>query len=237
MEFCALWGVRSLASGGCGLLEHGSGGEGGLSYWALRHAPGRADFHHPESFRSRSSFPIAARPMKFGIDRLLEEPQLRKPASPESAWPCSRILLPSPAPWCTRWTLWRALGDVRLTAAFGPQHGLRGDKQYNMAESDDFIDPIVRHPRLQPVRRGEAADRADDGQLRRTAGGSAGRRLPRLHLLDRAALHAGGSGTSDTRRYGYWIGRTLSAGPWKGLALIPGCESSSAPDPCRCGMV
>ncbi|HEY6515037.1 MAG TPA: DOMON-like domain-containing protein [Steroidobacteraceae bacterium] len=26
------------------------GREGGLSYWALRHAPGRADFHHPESF-------------------------------------------------------------------------------------------------------------------------------------------------------------------------------------------
>ena len=23
---------------------------GGLSYWALRHAPGRPDFHHPESF-------------------------------------------------------------------------------------------------------------------------------------------------------------------------------------------
>jgi hypothetical protein len=24
--------------------------EGGLSYWALRHPPGRPDFHHPESF-------------------------------------------------------------------------------------------------------------------------------------------------------------------------------------------
>jgi uncharacterized protein YbbC (DUF1343 family) len=30
---------------------------------------------------------------------------------------------------------------VRLTAAFGPQHGLRGDKQDNMVESPDFHDP------------------------------------------------------------------------------------------------
>jgi hypothetical protein len=30
---------------------------------------------------------------------------------------------------------------VKLTAAFGPQHGLRGDKQDNMVESPDFVDP------------------------------------------------------------------------------------------------
>jgi uncharacterized protein YbbC (DUF1343 family) len=30
---------------------------------------------------------------------------------------------------------------VRLSAAFGPQHGLRGDKQDNMVESSDFNDP------------------------------------------------------------------------------------------------
>jgi uncharacterized protein YbbC (DUF1343 family) len=35
-----------------------------------------------------------------------------------------------------------ALGDLKLTAAFGPQHGLRGDKQDNMVESADFVDPI-----------------------------------------------------------------------------------------------
>ena len=35
-------------------------------------------------------------------------------------------------------TAWKSL---RLTSAFGPQHGLRGDKQDNMVESDDFIDP------------------------------------------------------------------------------------------------
>jgi uncharacterized protein YbbC (DUF1343 family) len=29
-----------------------------------------------------------------------------------------------------------------MTAAFGPQHGLRGDKQDNMVESPDFVDPV-----------------------------------------------------------------------------------------------
>jgi uncharacterized protein YbbC (DUF1343 family) len=35
-----------------------------------------------------------------------------------------------------------ALKDIRLTAAFGPQHGLRGDKQDNMVESRDFHDSV-----------------------------------------------------------------------------------------------
>ena len=34
------------------------------------------------------------------------------------------------------------LSDLKVTAAFGPQHGLRGDKQDNMAESPDFTDPV-----------------------------------------------------------------------------------------------
>jgi len=35
-----------------------------------------------------------------------------------------------------------ALEDLDLVAAFGPQHGLRGDKQDNMIESPDFTDPV-----------------------------------------------------------------------------------------------
>jgi uncharacterized protein YbbC (DUF1343 family) len=35
-----------------------------------------------------------------------------------------------------------SLGDITLTAAFGPQHGLRGDKQDNMVESPTFNDPV-----------------------------------------------------------------------------------------------
>ncbi|HEY4748389.1 MAG TPA: DUF1343 domain-containing protein, partial [Steroidobacteraceae bacterium] len=53
-----------------------------------------------------------------------------------------------------------ALGDVRLSAALGPQHGLRGDKQDNMIESPDFADPvhgIPVHSLYGEVRRPTAA--------------------------------------------------------------------------------
>ncbi|MGE0632342.1 MAG: exo-beta-N-acetylmuramidase NamZ domain-containing protein, partial [Pseudobdellovibrionaceae bacterium] len=30
---------------------------------------------------------------------------------------------------------------IKLSCAFGPQHGVRGDKQDNMVESADFVDP------------------------------------------------------------------------------------------------
>lgn len=36
--------------------------------------------------------------------------------------------------------------DIQLTAAFGPQHGLRGDKQDNMIESPDYTDPRLGIP-------------------------------------------------------------------------------------------
>jgi len=79
--------------------------------------------------------------MKFGLDRLLDEPALRKPLAGRRV-----ALLAHPAS-VTR-DLRHALdalassGDVRLSAAFGPQHGLRGDKQDNMVESPDYRDPV-----------------------------------------------------------------------------------------------
>src|ERR1700686_3809950 len=78
--------------------------------------------------------------MKFGIDRLIGEPALRTPLAGRRV-----ALLAHPAS-VTR-DLTHALdalagcGDIKLTAAFGPQHGLRGDKQDNMVESPDFTDP------------------------------------------------------------------------------------------------
>jgi Uncharacterized protein conserved in bacteria len=36
--------------------------------------------------------------------------------------------------------------EFNFTAAFGPQHGLRGDKQDNMMESPDFLDPVHQIP-------------------------------------------------------------------------------------------
>jgi len=35
---------------------------------------------------------------------------------------------------------------VKLACAFGPQHGMRGEKQDNMIESEDFIDPALKIP-------------------------------------------------------------------------------------------
>ncbi len=35
---------------------------------------------------------------------------------------------------------------IHLSAAFGPQHGLRGEKQDNMQETEDFIDPVYKMP-------------------------------------------------------------------------------------------
>ena len=49
-----------------------------------------------------------------------------------------------------------ATPGLRVTAAFGPQHGLRGDKQDNMVESEDFLDPALGIPVFSlygPVRR------------------------------------------------------------------------------------
>ena len=83
--------------------------------------------------------------MKFGIDRLIAEPALRAPlngrrvallAHPASVTSDLRHSLDALA----------ACGDLKITAAFGPQHGLRGDKQDNMIESPDFIDPMHHIP-------------------------------------------------------------------------------------------
>jgi uncharacterized protein YbbC (DUF1343 family) len=79
--------------------------------------------------------------MKFGIDRLLEEPGLRKPLVGRRV-----ALLAHPAS-VTRDLVHSldalvALKDMQVVATFGPQHGLRGDKQDNMVESPDFNDPV-----------------------------------------------------------------------------------------------
>ncbi len=83
--------------------------------------------------------------MKTGIDRLLSEPELRKPLAGRRV-----ALLAHPASVTSdlRHTLdaLAELPDIRLVAAFGPQHGLRGDKQDNMIESADYTDPVHRIP-------------------------------------------------------------------------------------------
>lgn len=82
--------------------------------------------------------------MKFGIDRLLDEPSLRRELQGKRV-----ALLAHPASVTTDLTHSLdalAAAGVKLTAAFGPQHGLRGDKQDNMVESPTFNDPALGIP-------------------------------------------------------------------------------------------
>src|SRR5580704_13958026 len=83
--------------------------------------------------------------MKFGIDRLISEPELRAPLSGKRV-----ALLAHPASVTEdlihSLDALAAIGDLKLTAAFGPQHGLRGDKQDNMVETADFLDPTLGIP-------------------------------------------------------------------------------------------
>jgi uncharacterized protein YbbC (DUF1343 family) len=83
--------------------------------------------------------------MKCGIDRLLADRAVRRGldgrrvglvAHPASVTADLRHSLDALA----------AQEEFRLTAAFGPQHGLRGDKQDNMIESADYTDPVHRIP-------------------------------------------------------------------------------------------
>src|ERR1700730_12114588 len=79
--------------------------------------------------------------MKFGIDRLIGEPALRAPLAGRRV-----ALLAHPASVTADLThsldALAACGSVTMPAAFGPQHGLRGDKQDNMVESQNFSDPV-----------------------------------------------------------------------------------------------
>ena len=77
----------------------------------------------------------------FGIDRLIADPALRQPLRGKRL-----ALLAHPASVTADLThsldALAALPDLKFTAAFGPQHGLKGDKQDNMVESGDFLDPL-----------------------------------------------------------------------------------------------
>ena len=83
--------------------------------------------------------------MKFGIDRLLEDAALLKELEGRRV-----ALLAHPASVTADLThsldALAACPQITLTSAFGPQHGLRGDKQDNMVESPDFIDPALGIP-------------------------------------------------------------------------------------------
>ena len=173
--------------------------------------------------------------MKFGIDRLLAEPELKRQLEGKRV-----ALVAHPA--SVTADLTHSLdaliaAGIKVTSAFGPQHGLRGDKQDNMAETADETDPRYGIPVFSlygEVRRpsGPMMDTADvflfDLQ-------DLGCRIytfvtTLLYLLEEAAK-AGKS---------VWVlDRPNPAGrPVEGTLLLPGQESfvGAAPMPMRHGL-
>ena len=171
----------------------------------------------------------------FGIDRLLADPDLRRPLEGKRV-----AILAHPASVTKDLTHSLdalAATGLRLTAAFGPQHGLRGDKQDNMVESDDFTDPVHQIPVFSLY-----------GEVRRPTGQSLGTfdtilidlqdlgcRIytfitTLLYVLEAAAEHGKSVWVLD---------RPNPAGrPIEGLTLRPGWESfvGAGPIPMRHGL-
>jgi len=173
--------------------------------------------------------------MNFGIDRLLADPALRKPLEGKRV-----ALLAHPA--SVTADLTHSLdaliaAGVKVTAAFGPQHGMRGDKQDNMVETEDFTDPVHGIPVFSLY-----------GEVRRPTGQSMGTfdvilidmqdlgcRIytfitTLLYVLEAAAQHGKAVWVLD---------RPNPAGrPVEGLTLRPGWESfvGAGPIPMRHGL-
>jgi len=171
-----------------------------------------------------------------GLDRLLADPDLRRPLAGRRV-----CLLAHPASVTADLThaldALAACGDLRLTAAMGPQHGLRGDKQDNMMESPDYEDPVHGIPVFSlygEVRR-PTAEMMDTADVFLVDLQDLGCRIytfvtTLLYLLE-AAAQAGKT---------VWVlDRPNPAGrPVEGLTLRPGWESfvGAGPMPMRHGL-
>ncbi|MXO64447.1 exo-beta-N-acetylmuramidase NamZ domain-containing protein [Altericroceibacterium endophyticum] len=83
--------------------------------------------------------------MKFGIDSLLASPDLLKMLEGKRV---SLVAHPASVTEDLTHSLdaLAACDSVNLTSAFGPQHGLKGDKQDNMVETADALDPVYNIP-------------------------------------------------------------------------------------------
>lgn len=83
--------------------------------------------------------------MKNGIDILLSDPDTRRQLKGKRV---ALVAHPASVTEDLRHSIdaLHACEDINLTAAFGPQHGLKGDKQDNMMETPDEIDPVYNIP-------------------------------------------------------------------------------------------
>jgi uncharacterized protein YbbC (DUF1343 family) len=82
--------------------------------------------------------------VKLGIDRLISSAKLKKELKNKKL-----ALVAHPASVTSQLVhSLQALieNKFNVVSAFGPQHGLRGEKQDNMIESDDFQDPVYKIP-------------------------------------------------------------------------------------------
>jgi uncharacterized protein YbbC (DUF1343 family) len=173
--------------------------------------------------------------MKFGIDRLLAEPELRKPLEGKRV-----ALVAHPA--SVTLDLTHSLdalvaSGLNVTAAFGPQHGIKGDKQDNMVETADETDARYGIPLFSLY--GEV--RRPSGQMMSAADvflfdlQDLGCRIytfctTLLYLLEEAARHGKSVWVLD---------RPNPAGrPVEGTLLLPGAESfvGAGPMPMRHGL-
>lgn len=173
--------------------------------------------------------------MKFGIDRLLTEPALRKPLEGRRV-----ALVAHPA--SVTLDLTHSLdaliaAGINVTAAFGPQHGIKGDKQDNMVETADETDPRYGIPLFSLY--GEV--RRPTGQMMSAADvflfdlQDLGCRIytfctTLLYLLEEAARHG---------KEVWVLDRPNPAGrPVEGTLLLPGQESfvGAGPMPMRHGL-
>ncbi|WP_337188504.1 DUF1343 domain-containing protein [Phenylobacterium sp.] len=174
--------------------------------------------------------------MNFGIDRLLAEPELRKPLIGRRI-----ALLAHPASVTADLThsldALAACPGIMLSSAFGPQHGLRGDKQDNMVESPDFADPVHGVPVFSlygEVRRPTDA-MMDSFDVLLVDLQDLGCRIytfvtTLLYVLEAAAKHGKAVWVLDRPNP---VGR-----PVEGLTLMPGHESfvGAGPMPMRHGL-
>jgi uncharacterized protein YbbC (DUF1343 family) len=82
---------------------------------------------------------------RTGIDQLLADPALRGALRGRR---CALVAHPASVTHTLEHSLdvLAAHPDIELTSALGPQHGIRGDKQYNMVESQDFVDSRLGIP-------------------------------------------------------------------------------------------
>jgi len=174
--------------------------------------------------------------VKLGVERLVSDAKLRRTLKGRRV-----ALVAHPASVLRDLThsldALAALPDVQLTAAFGPQHGLRGDKQDNMVESPDFADPRLGIPVFSlygEVRRPSAA-MLDTFDVALVDLQDVGCRIytfitTLLYLLEAAAAHAKSVWVLDRPNP---VGR-----PIEGLRLRPGCESfvGAGPLPMRHGL-